>query len=368
MDELVKTSGQDVTKETQERTQELMLPEEIPGTAQIRKITSYMDRMELLQLCGNLAAEGYEKKLWSVLSRVYSEKRGFQGEYEEGMTEPVERILRSDMPAELKLQTFTSFALPKKVKPSEEEIGELLAGCAQKRINIAAFFMLAYDCGEIHYKQLLKNKALFQFYMKNASVSQVLSVYTAIITKETKEIITGSIRQLQQLKKKFYYTDMEEVRSFAELIWQSKEVFFTTKLQACLTFQFPREVLPKGKELYDILKISINYEERITKEFVEHYQIRFDCSDLAMCRYYLGNKKSTKEKALVTKFATHLVKVEDAEEKRKLLHAAFKRGGLFRLYAGCMQDGEVNVEKQRRFRYSEEDIAWCADLPGFTTK
>lgn len=350
--------------------QDTGLPEGIPGTAQIRKITSYMDKMELLQLAAKLAENGYEKKLWSVLSRVYSEKKSFQGVYEDGIEEPLERILSSDMPAELKLQTFTSFALPQKVKPSEDVIEELLHGCAVKRINIAAFFLISYDCGAAYYQQILHNKALFHVYVRNAKPTQIIDFYQTIIRQEKKETITQSIRQFQHTKRHLKYQSQDEtkIREFCELIFQSKEVFFTTKLLACLSFDIPENFLPKGKEMYDILKISINYEERITKEFVDHYHIRFDCSDLAMCRYYLGNKKTTKEKALVTKFAARLVKVGDEAEQKKLLHAAFKRGGLFRLYAGCMQDGEVNVEKQRRFHYSEEDIAWCAELPGFGRK
>ncbi len=352
------------------KEQETGLPEGIPGTAQIRKITSYMDRMELLQLAAKLAEGGYEKKLWSVLSRVYSEKKGFQGVYEDGIEEPVKRILSSDVPAELKLQTFTSFALPQKVKPSDDIVGELLHGCAVKRINIAAFFLISYDCGAAHYQQILNNKALFHVYMRNARPAQIIDLYQTIILQEKKEIITQSIRQFQHTRRHLKYQSRDEakVRELTELIFQSKEVFFTTKLQACMTFDIPESLLPKGKELYDILKISINYEERITKDFVDHYHIRFDCSDLAVCRYYLGNKKTTKEKALVSKFAAHLVNVGDEAEQRKLLHAAFKRGGLFRLYAGCMQDGEVNAEKQRRFHYSEEDIALCAELPGFSRK
>ncbi len=352
------------------KEQETGLPEGIPGTAQIRKITSYMDRMELLQLAAKLAEGGYEKKLWSVLSRVYSEKKGFQFVYEDGIEETVKRILSSDVPAELKLQTFTSFALPQKVKPSDDVVGELLHGCAVKRINIAAFFLISYDCGAAHYQQILNNKALFHVYMRNARPAQIIDLYQTIILQEKKEIITQSIRQFQHTRRHLKYQSRDEakVRELTELIFQSKEVFFTTKLQACMTFDIPESLLPKGKELYDILKISINYEERITKDFVDHYHIRFDCSDLAVCRYYLGNKKTTKEKALVSKFAAHLVNVGDEAEQRKLLHAAFKRGGLFRLYAGCMQDGEVNAEKQRRFHYSEEDIAWCAELPGFSRK
>lgn len=350
--------------------QDTGLPEGIPGTAQIRKITSYMDRMELLQLAAKLAESGYEKKLWSVLSRVYSEKKGFQGVYEDGIDEPLERILSSNVPAELKLQTFTSFALPQKVKPSDDVVEELLRSCALKRINIAAFFLISYDCGAAHYQQILNNKALFHVYVRNAKIVQIIDFYQTIIRQEKKETITQSIRQFRHTRRRLKYQSQDEakVREFTELIFQSKEVFFTTKLLACLTFDIPERFLPKGKELYDILKISINYEERITKDFVDYYHIRFDCSDLAVCRYYLGNKKTTKEKALVAKFAAHLVNVRDEVEQKKLLHAAFKRGGLFRLYAGCMQDGEVNVEKQRRFHYSEEDVAWCAELPGFGRK
>ena len=50
--------------------------------------------------------------------------------------------------------------------------------------------------------------------------------------------------------------------------------------------------------------------------------------------------------------------------RRKLIHGAFKRGGLFRMYAGCMQDGKVDEVKQKRFRYTDEQIAWVKTLPG----
>ena len=49
----------------------------IPGTAQIRKIGASKTGMELLELSGDLAEGGYDKKLFSVLSRVYTEHKGF---------------------------------------------------------------------------------------------------------------------------------------------------------------------------------------------------------------------------------------------------------------------------------------------------
>ena len=72
----------------------------------------------------------------------------------------------------------------------------------------------------------------------------------------------------------------------------------------------PEEVVKSESTLDKILKISINYEEKITKEFIEKYNLSFESSDLAMCKYYLGNKKATNQKSLVGKFAAHLVRIE----------------------------------------------------------
>ena len=80
----------------------------VPGTAQIRKIAGYMSSMELLEMAAHLAEGGYDKKLFSVLSRVFTEKKGFDHILEDGMQEKVQRILSADVPAELKMQAFTS--------------------------------------------------------------------------------------------------------------------------------------------------------------------------------------------------------------------------------------------------------------------
>lgn len=130
----------------------------------------------------------------------------------------------------------------------------------------------------------------------------------------------------------------------------------------------PEEVVKSESTLDKILKISINYEERITKDFIARYNLSFESSDLAMCKYYLGNKKTANQKALVGKFAAHLVRIEDPRDKSYLLRGAFKRGGYFRMYAGCMQDGYVDMNKMQRFHYSEEDVAWCSNLPGLRNK
>lgn len=342
---------------------------EIPGTAQIRKISVQKSSVELLELCGKLASEGYEKKLWSVLSRVYEEKKGFGGadfpaEEKAYALEALGAIMQAGIPAELKLQTFTSFHISKEYAPSAAEVGELIKNCDTKRLNIAVYYLVAYDCAGEHYEELLKNKALFSLFIKLANEDAIIAVYEQIIQKENKEYITGAVRQLQKTRRKFYYKNKQAIRNLTESVFASKQVFFSTKLLYCIAFSVPKDCLPTGKEMWDILKISINYEENITLEFVKRYQLDFDCSDLAMCRYYLGNKKTTKEKVLVGKFAAHLVKIEDDFQKKKLLRGAFKRGGMFRMYAGCMQDGEINEEKLHRFHYSDEDIAWCRTLPG----
>ena len=80
---------------------------------------------------------------------------------------------------------------------------------------------------------------------------------------------------------------------FAKLIFESKEVFFTTKLIYCMAFGIPRKVIPMGRDLDKILTISISYEERITKDFVARYRLHFDVSDKAICKYYIANKKTS---------------------------------------------------------------------------
>ena len=70
----------------------------VPGTAQIRKIAGYMSSMELLEMAAHLAEGGYDKKLFSVLSRVFTEKKGFDHILKDGMQEKVQRILSADVP------------------------------------------------------------------------------------------------------------------------------------------------------------------------------------------------------------------------------------------------------------------------------
>ncbi|HOO79456.1 MAG TPA: hypothetical protein PLQ04_03620 [Lachnospiraceae bacterium] len=338
----------------------------VPGTAQIRKLTSYMSTMELLETAAKMATEGYDKKLFSILSRVYTEKKSFQGAYEAQMEPYVLMIQNSSVPSEYKMQTYTSFGLPQELLPKREVILNWLENCSGRRMNIAAYFIEAYQLEAELYREIMLNKALFKMFLRVVNVDTILRLYEVLIQKENKECITGAIRQLQNGKRHFNYTKRGLVLKVTEEAFASKEVFFTTKLLFCLAFDVPKEVLPCTKDLYKIIKISINYEEKITKEFVKKYKLDFDCSDLALCRYYLGNKKAVKEKTLVLRFASHLVQIPDTREKDKLLHGAFKRGGMFRMYAGCMQDGGVIEEKQRRFHYSEEEIAWVKTLPGLS--
>ena len=336
----------------------------IPGTAQIRKISMALSSVELLLLCKRLASEGLDKKLWSVLSRVYEDHKGFNGSYDEAMDECVPAILESSVPAELKLQLFTSFELPVKMLPDKDTTERLIEQCSAKRSNIAGFFIVRYSLERIFYNKVLSDKDIFKIVVKNVSPDRLAGMYEAIIENEKKETITGAIRTLESSKLKFGHLGDEETERFVKLIFESKEVFFTTKLIYCMVFDVPRNKIPLGRELDKILQISINYEEKITKEFVAKYHLRFDVSNEALCKYYIGNKKASNEKNLVFKFAGHLVKIEDDNEKSYLLRSAFKRGGLFRMYAGCMQDGCVNIEKLRKFRYSDEDIEWCKNLPG----
>lgn len=337
---------------------------EIPGTARIRKLGLLLQPIELLELCANLAQAGEDKKLWSVLSRVYGDKKHFAGQYQSGMEVFVDKIMNSNVPAELKLQTFTSFQLPVQLVPEQEQVSTLIANCAAKRINIASYFLSDYPIAVRQYDDLIANRTLFKYYLKSAKQLDLIHFYDAIIQKESKEFITGALRQLYAQKRHYRYPELSEIQKLTDTVFESKQVFFTTKLLYCITFDVPKSCLPEKKEIYDILKICINYDEKITREFAEKYEINFNSSDAAICRYYLGNKKTQNEKELVEKFAAHVVRVEDEVEKSKLLHFAFKRGGLFRMYAGCMQDGEVNVEKQKRFRYSDEQIAWVSSLPG----
>ena len=67
----------------------------VPGTYQIRKITSRLNPMELLATAEHLAAGGYDKKLFGVLSRVFTEHKGFHYEKQEGMEALLQSIMAS---------------------------------------------------------------------------------------------------------------------------------------------------------------------------------------------------------------------------------------------------------------------------------
>lgn len=340
----------------------------LPGTAQLRKVTSYMSSMELLELAVAYTREGDDKKLWSLLSRVYTDDKGFNDIVDGdkmAMRAAVDAIMASPVPAEYKLQLFTSFKLPLDMVPADEDIALLAENCNKKRVNILAYFIVAYNLETLLYKYVVGQRDIFKIVAKKIGDKRLVALYEYIILNENKEFITGAVRMMANEKINICYKDTSDIKKLTEVVFESKEVFFTTKLLFCQAFSVPRSVvLTLGRELDKVIKISINYEERITKDFVKLYDLRFDCSDNALCNYYLSNKKATKEKVLVQKFAAHLVRIEDAEEKKKLLRKAFKRGGAFRMYAGCMQDGFVDEDKQKRFHYSDEDIEWVKGLPG----
>ena len=340
----------------------------IPGTAQIRKITVHLSPMELLETAAVLAEGGYDRKLFSVLSRVYMEKKGFGKKYEEGMDDPVRRIIASSVPAELKMQSFTSFELPDKYRPDAATVKGWFASCPENRQNIAGYFIGAYGYEKECYREIIENRNLFKSYAAVASGDSVMSMFEEILEKENKEYITGVIRLVRSVGRRYSYRDKERVAKVTAKVFESREVFYTSKILYCLAFTVPAENLPSSKELYKILKISINYEEKTIRSFVKKYHSDFNMSDEAMCGYFVNNKKSSQEKPLVEKFAAHLVLLDDQDKKNKLLRTAFKRGGKFRMYAGCMQDGRVDEEKQKRFHYTEEDIAWVKTLPGLKEK
>lgn len=346
---------------------------EIIGTARLRKVTSQNTTMEMLKLASELAKGGYDKKLWSLLSRVYQDKKAFTDTEDvnestycdtEKISEYIDVVMKSNMPSEYKMQMFTSFNIPKDFKPTDTEVESLVENCSKKRLNIAGYFIIAYGYEKLCYKQILANKDIFKVIAKSLDSNRLVCLYEYIIENENKEIITGAIRTLSECKPRLRYKDDTDVVRVTKLVFDSKEVFFTTKLMYCLTFDAPKKALPENRELYKILKISVNYEERISREFVKKYNLDFDCGDEAMCKYYIGNKKATNQKLLVSKFANHIVRIEDNELKSKLLRSAFKRGGYFRMYAGCMQDGKIIEEKLHRFHYSDEDIEWCRTLSG----
>lgn len=337
---------------------------EIPGTAKIRKLGAALSSMELLKLSATLASDGFDKKLWSVLSRVYADKKSFAGQYEEGMDQYVEAIMAADIPAELKLQTFTSFRLPDRFVPDKETCISLIGACDSKRANIAAYFIADYSLEISVYECYKQEISIMSVLIKALPEDRLLDLYAHIFTNESKEYITGVIRLVAKEKRRFRYRDTAKIKDLSSLAFDAKEVFFTSKLLFCQAFNVPEEVVRSLPHLEKILKISINYEEKITKEFIEKYHLDFESSDLAMCKYYLGNKKATNQKSLVGKFAAHLVRIEDPRDRSYLLRGAFKRGGYFRMYAGCMQDGYIDMNKMQRFHYSDEDVAWCSKLPG----
>ena len=344
----------------------------IPGTAAIRKLGGVLSPMELLELSARMAKEGLDKKLWSVLSRVYADKKSFEYSHEDGMDGYVKEILDSDMPAQLKLQTFTSFKLPSDLLPDADTVKNLLSECNEKRYNIAAHFIDDYDkdvdMTEEHYDIITGNGKLFKEVVKVLNADSLVSLFKKIFMTEDKERITGAIRVLGEAKRKFYYKDKDKIAELTDIAFSEKNVFFTSKLLFCSVFNVPEEIVKRQENLDKILKISVNYEEHITKEFVRNYHVKFDISDEAMCRYYIGNKKAKNQRALVNRFAYHLVRIEDKSVRDKLLRGAFKRGGAFRMYAGCMQDGRIIPEKMKRFRYSDEEVKWCSSLPGLNNK
>lgn len=342
----------------------ILLDDEIPGTAKIRKLGAVLSSMELLKLSATLAQDGFDKKLWSVLSRVYADKKSFAGQYEEGMEQYVTAIMSSNIPAELKLQTFTSFRLPEQFIPDQDTCIALITGCDSKRVNIAAYFIIDYNLEIAVYDCYKNDMSIMSVLIKALPEDRLIDLYAHIFGCESKEYITGVIRLVVKEKRRFRYRDSAKIKELTNLAFEAKEVFFTSKLLFCQAFNVPEDVVRSLPHLEKILKISINYEEKITKEFIEKYHLSFESSDLAMCKYYLGNKKATNQKSLVGKFAAHLVRVEDPRDRSYLLRGAFKRGGYFRMYAGCMQDGYIDMNKMQRFHYSDEDVAWCSKLPG----
>jgi hypothetical protein len=336
----------------------------IPGTAQIRKIGAQYSSMELLELCAQLAQDGLDKKLFSVLSRVYTEHKGFRKKEESGMREKAELIISAKIPSELKMQAFTSFEFPKDFAPDAETIIDWVNNCSPKRMNIAGYFLAVYADPEMIYKLVLGNKVFFRTYAVAASPDALLAFTDSVIENEEKEVITGLIRGVKDNRKYIAYKDEEAIGKLTQKIFSSKKVFYTTKLIFCIAYNVPAACLPQKRELYKMLRITINYDERTSREFASKYHLDFDTSDEAVCNYHLKNKKTENERMLVSRFATHLVRINDQQTRGRLLHQAFRRGGYFRMYAGCMQDGYVNEDKQRHFHYTDEQIAWVQELPG----
>lgn len=343
------------------------------GAAKLRKITCGYKTMELLLLASKFAVAGYDKKLWSLLSRVYEDKKGFSdtddvsdAAYFDKDKAPglIDTIVNSSVASEYVLQLFTSFAIPEEYMLPLEKVSELIERVDKKRINIVAYYIAAYKLEKHYYKYVFANKEVLKILTKSISSDRMVLLYENIIDNESKEFITGAIRTLQELKPSFRYKSIDNIKRLTEKIFESKEVFFTTKIMFCITFNVPKTCLPDKRDIYKILKICVNYEERLSREFINKYEIDFAYSDDAMCRYYIANKKAGNEKLLVSKFANHLVRIEDENIKAKLLRNAFKRGGYFRMYAGCMQDGKVDETKLHRFHYSDEQIEWVRTLAG----
>ena len=340
----------------------------IPGTAQIRKIGAALEPMELLKLCAELAGAGLDKKLFSVLSRVYTEHKGFKKTFAAGMEEYVSVILSSNVAPELKMQTFTSFELPDELAPDAETIKSLVESCNPRRLNIAAYFLLSYGDPAKVYPLVLGNRTIFKIYVSSSRPPVLIDLIKNVISNEGSETVTGLIRGIRENRRYIAFKKEDDIRGLTEQVFAAKNVFYTSKLIYCLAMNVPENCLPPRRELYKLLRITVNYDERSTREFAYKYSLDFDTSDAAICSYILRNKKTVNEKMLVSRFAAHLCRIDSDSERGKLLHLAFKRGGLFRMYAGCMQDGKVDEEKQRRFRYTEEQINWVKTMPGLKTK
>lgn len=343
------------------------------GPSRLRKITSQYKTMELLELASEFTKAGYDKKLWSLLSRVYEDKKGFTDtEDSEDSTyfdrelalDYINDIVSSSMPSEYILQLFTSFNIPYMYKLSDEKVLELIGNINKKRSNIAGYYLALYGGEDKLYKEVLSNKEILKVLSKNISADRMVLMYENIVDNENKEYITGAVRTLNELNPRFIYKNNEIIDKLTKKVFDSKEVFFTTKILFCITFNVPEKCLPEKRDIYKILKICINYEERISREFIKKYNVDFAYNDEAMCKYYISNKKAGNEKLLVSKFANHLIRIDDENVKAKLLKNAFRRGGHFRMYAGCMQDGKVDESKLHRFHYSDEQIEWVKTLAG----
>ena len=263
---------QNMNNQTDEQNADPM----VPGTYQIRRIASRLSPIELLKVAEHLAVNGYDKKLFSLLSRVFTEHKGFDHKDQEGIKELIGSIAASDMPAELKMQSFTSFEISEEYRPDVETARKWVSECAPKRKNIAAFFMASYHYGADLYDIICKDRDINKIYIESTSADDILLLFEAVIEKEDKEFITGMVRNVKNFYHRVKYKDMELVKRVTDEVFASKKVFFTSKILYCLAFYIPAECLPHDKELYKILRISVNYEEKITREFVKRYHMDFD--------------------------------------------------------------------------------------------